>query len=107
MKWFDSYLSHRKQIVQVESKFSLPEELVEHGVPQGSILGPLIFIIFNNDFPDNSEGGQSILYADDDTVNVSDEDPIRLKSKIQKLTCPLSGLQIIGWYVQVKKQNCS
>ena len=55
IQWFSSYLSDRKQIVQVESKFSNPEDLAEYGVPQGSILGPLVFIIFKNYFPDISE----------------------------------------------------
>ena len=84
IQWFASYLSDRKQIVQVESKFSDPEDLAEHGVPQGSILGPLIFIIFNNDFPANSVEGESVLYADDDTANVADDDPEELKNKIQR-----------------------
>ena len=61
IEWFASYLSFRQQIVQVESKFSNPEDLDEHGVPQGSILGPLIFIIFNNDFPADSDEGESVL----------------------------------------------
>ena len=84
IKWFSSYLSNRRQIVQVETKFSDPEDLAQHGVPQGSILGPLISIIFNNDFPDCSEEGEAVLYADDDTTNVSDEDPIKLQEKIQR-----------------------
>ena len=69
--------------MQVESKFSDPEDLAEHGVPQGSILGPIIFIIINIDFPANSVEGESVLYADDDTGNVTDADA-ELKKKIQR-----------------------
>ena len=83
-EWFESYLSGRLQTIQVESKFSNPEPVAEHGVPQGSILGPLIFIIFNNDFAASAEEGESILYADDDTDNVHDGDPLELKDKIQR-----------------------
>ena len=83
-KWFKSYLADRKQTVQVESKFSNPEAVGIHGVPQGSILGPLIFIIFCNDFPDSSEEGESILYADDDTNVVSSGDPDDLEEKVQR-----------------------
>ena len=71
IEWFASYLNDRKQVVQVESKLSDPADLEDYGVPQGSSLEPLIFIIFSNDFPTNSQDCVSVLYADDDTVNVS------------------------------------
>ena len=67
IKWFSSYLTGRSQTVQVETKFSQQEALGDYGVPQGSILGPLIFIIFSNDFPASSVEGEAVLYADDDT----------------------------------------
>ena len=84
IKWFSSYLTSRQQTVQVETKFSEPEALGDYGVPQGSILGPLIFIIFSNDFPASSVEGEAVLYADDDTENVRDSDPTELENKIQR-----------------------
>ena len=71
-------------MIQVELKHSDPDDVDERGIPQDSILGLLIFIFFNNKFPANSTEDDSVLYADDDTVNVCDGDPKELLNKIQR-----------------------
>ena len=81
--WFRSYLSNRSQYVMVESRLSDPLPVGNQGVPQGSLLGPLCFMIFYNDFPAVRESGESVLYADDDTDCCSSKDPLDLQQKIQ------------------------
>ena len=67
MQWFQSYLSTRSQYViynGIKSSF----RNITHGVPQGSILGPLLFIFNVNDFSRSSDLLFSILFADDTSV---------------------------------------
>ena len=66
-RWFQSYLSGRRQYVSLNNATS---ELcsIDRGVPQGSILGPLLFLIFINDFPKCSDFFNFTLFADDSTL---------------------------------------
>ena len=62
--WFQSYLSDRYQAVRAGNVVSSPR-LVSYGVPQGSILGPILFLIYVNDIPDYVKGCLLVQYADD------------------------------------------
>lgn len=64
LEWFRSYLSHRLQYVEYNGVSSLYKE-VRCGVPQGSILGPLLFLIYINDISEVTEHGDFLLFADD------------------------------------------
>ena len=66
-RWFESYLSNRKQYVEYNN-FKSDTKTITHGVPQGSILGPLLFIIYMNDFSRSSDLLFSVLFADDTSV---------------------------------------
>ena len=67
MKWFQSYLADRHQLVYLGGCVS-DMALMKHGVPQGSILGPLFFTVFINDLPLHVSSSEIDLYADDATI---------------------------------------
>ena len=70
LKWFSSYLSDRHQFVEIDGIKSGLNRLYT-GVPQGSILGPLLFLIYMNDICNSTDKFEFILYADDTTLYIS------------------------------------
>jgi hypothetical protein len=91
--WLRSYLYDRSQFVEISGRLGQVENAkvfsevakVRQGVPQGSILGPLLFLVFLNDLPLNIEANYISLFADDSSFLVSSSDYKTLYSKCQIL----------------------
>ena len=66
IKWFESYLSNRKFLVCIDV-FS-EAGTSKYGVPQGSIFGPLLFLLYVNDLPQSLSDAGSYLHADDTCI---------------------------------------
>ncbi len=63
-KWFTDYLTGRTQVVEIKGELSNSQN-IEYGMPQGSILGPLLFSLYINDLPLQGIQASIIMYADD------------------------------------------
>ena len=74
LQWFRSYLDAREQFVEFDGQSS-SKQFVSCGVPQGSILGPLLFLIYINDLALVSPKLFSILFADDSNMFISGKNP--------------------------------
>ena len=70
LKWFDSYLSDRQQKCVVNGELSGARALT-CGVPQGSLMGPLLFLIYINDLPNCLSKALPRMYADDTSISIA------------------------------------
>ena len=67
IKWFQDYLTNRQQVVDVDSTVS-DQQPMQLGVPQGSILGPILFLIYVNDINNCVNTAEFVKFADDTTI---------------------------------------
>ena len=83
MDWFSSYLKGRSQVTQIDEHVS-PKEQNPCGVPQGSVLGPLLFLIYINDIHESSDKLIIFLFADDTTLLFAHKSLKALDQNIKK-----------------------
>ena len=81
-KWFKSYLRNRQQYCSLNGKKSKKRE-VTCRIPQGSCLGPLLFILFLNDFERCLKYSKAKIYADDTNVTIASNDKEKLVAVAQ------------------------
>jgi hypothetical protein len=98
--WFRSYLSNRLQFVEiketdcsnsVKNSYISSRKKVEHDVLQGSVLGPLLFLLYINDYIENVQGAKLVLFANYIHLLITGKDEYDLQHKITNV---MKGLEI-------------
>lgn len=105
LNWFASYLTNRQQSVEVGNQISDLQH-IDNGVPQGSVLGPLLFLLYINDISDCSSKVTFYLFADDTSIFMSHKDINTLQDKLNAELVHVSDWLIANKLsLNVKKSN--
>ena len=80
--WFTSYLIGHKQITKIGRRNKSSEEILPSGVPQGSVLGPLLFLIYVNDICNSFNQLKFYLFADDTNLLYADKNLRSLEATV-------------------------
>jgi hypothetical protein len=107
VRWFESYLSCRCQRVYFTDGVKSDLCQVKHGIPQGSILGPLCFSLYINDMPLVMPEVKVHMYADDTTIYVIGKCKSSIEKALQQaLNALTSWCSSNRMVINVKKSNC-
>lgn len=105
-----SYLTNRKQTVEIgfdSETFKSKEEVIKCGIPQGSNLGPLLFICFINDLVYNVDQSEIVLFADDATIPVTADTSNALKTRLESAIGQAANwLKNNRLHINIEKTHC-
>ena len=92
--WFKSYLCERKFKISINTSYSSSNPLC--GIPQGSILGPLLLLLYINDLP-QAVASNSLLYADDTCIVFQHKSEIKIEKQLIR-----DFSSLCDWFVDIK-----